>query len=246
MSDLKELILATIVTQTNEANTVQTQISAATTDRTKAVHEALNDPETTIPYVKEYQSWEEKALAKIEENRAKVAAQYEAEHLKTLTEDEVNALKETHKAKVAAVKAAVAYAKLALGEQVTDEEFAALPSLKTARGKTAGSGGTGGKRPRVNAIAFRTDTSEPWTEASEQRESKDGETVTVTNFTVLAKALKDAYSTKVEVKDLQAAAFEAAGTDDLNTLDGKVIEFAYTVGETIVFIKVQPKTPDAE
>jgi hypothetical protein len=212
MSDLKELILATIVTTTNEANAVQTQIAAATTDRTKAVHEALSDPDTTIPYVKEYQSWEEKALAKIEENRAKVAAQYEAEYLKTLSEEEINALKETHKAKVAAVKAAVGYAKLALGDQVTDEEFAALPALKTARGKTAGQGGTGGKRPRVNAIAYRTSTSEPWTEASEQRENKEGETVTVTNFTVLAKALKD----------------------------------AFTVGEHNVFIKVQPKQPDAE
>ena len=70
--------------------------------------------------------------------------------------------------------------------------------------------------------------------------------MTVTNFTVLSHALKSAFDTKVEVKDLQAAAFEAAGTDDLNTLDGKVIEFAYTVGETNVFVKVQPKSPDAE
>ena len=246
MSDLKSLILATIVEQTNAANTVQTQIAAATTDRTKAVHEALADPDTDVPYVKEYQSWEEKALAKIEENRAKVAAQYEAEYLKTLTDDEIAALKDEHKSKVAAVKAAIAYAKLALGDQVTDEEFAALPSLKTARGKTAGQGGTGGKRPRVNAIAYRTSTSVPWTAAEEQRKNKEGEDVTVTNFTVLSHALKENFGAKVEVKDLQAAAFEAAGTDDLNTLDGKVIEFAYTVGEHNVFIKVQPKSPDAE
>ena len=246
MSALKSLMLATIVEQTNAANTVQTQIAAATTDRTKAVHDALSDPDTDVPYVKEYQSWEEKALAKIEENRAKVAAQYEAEYLKTLTDEEVTALKEEHKSKVAAVKAAVAYAKLALGDQVSDEEFAALPSLKTARGKTAGQGGTGGKRPRVNAIAFRTASDSTWTEASEQRTNKDGEDVTVTNFTVLSHALRAAFDTKVEVKDLQAAAFEAAGTDDLNTLNGKVIEFAYTVGETNVFIKVQPKSPDAE
>lgn len=246
MSDLKSLILATIVEQTNAANNVQTQIAAATTDRTKAVHDAITDPDTDVPYVKDYQAWEEKALAKIEENRAKVAAQYEAEYLKSLSEEDLAALKEEHKSKVAAVKAAVAYAKLALGDQVTEEEFAALPSLKTARGKTAGGNGTGGKRPRVNAIAFRTSTSEPWTAAETQRTDKEGNEVTVTNFTVLSHALKEAYGTKVEVKDLQAAAFEAAGTDDLNTLNGKVIEFAHTVGEHNVFVKVQPKAPDAE
>lgn len=251
MSDLKNLILATLTSQTEEANALATRIAAATTDRTKMVHEILTDENATDDYVVTYQQWEEKALAKIEEERAKVVAKITAEKFADVDEATVEALKTEYKGKVDAVKAARKYAEVAIPD-LTEEDLKAVPDLKTLRGGTAGKGGTGGKRPRVNAISFRDSASGPWTEASVERDDakNPGAKVKVTNFTVLSGALKDAYGAKVEVKDLQAAAFEAAGTDDLNTLDGKVFDFAISVGEgdnaKNVYVKVQPKAADAE
>ena len=159
-------------------------------------------------------------------------------------ESTVNGLKEQYKTLKDGIAAARKFALTIPG--ATEDSLKDVPALKNLRGSTAGKGGTGGKRPRLVATEYRTSTSEPWVEVSTEREDKDGAKVQVTNFTVLAAALSKAFGAKVEVKDLQSAAFDAAGTDDLNTLEGKPFDFATSVGDKTVFVKVTPKHTDAE
>lgn len=242
-NDMLTMVGTALTGQTEQANALATKIAAATTDRSKAIHDTITDPETTDPEVKAFQEYEEKMLAALEEQRAILVGKVE-EKMGTVSESDVDALKVEYKGIVDQIKAARKFAATIPG--YTDETFKDVPALKNLRGSTAGKSGTGGKRPRLVSVEFRATTKDEWTEAYTTREGKDGETVRVSNFTVLAGALKDKFGTKVEVKDLQAAAFEAAGTDDLNTLEGKVFEFATSVGDKTVFIKVAPKHSDAE
>lgn len=243
MSDLKDMVVASLTELTEQANERATKIAAATTDRSKMVHDYLTADEPADETIAEFQKWEEEALAKIEEQRSKAADYVTSKYLAAVDESTVDALKEEYKTLADKAKTARKfYLNNVPGAEESDLEK--VPALKTLRGGT--SGGGGGKRPRINAIEYRIGASGEWVDVSQQAKNAKGEDVTVTNFTVLAKALKSATDVKVEVKDLQAAAFEAAGTDDLSTLNGKVIEFAYTVGEHNVFLKVQPKDNSAD
>lgn len=241
-NDMVGMVVASIGEQTVKANELASQISAATTDRTKVVHDYLNSDEPADETIAKFQAWREETLAAIEAQEAKAREYVAATYLKDIDESAVDGLKAQYKEIVDAVKAARKFVTTLPG--VTEDALKDVPELKTLRGGTAK--GSGGKRPRLNSVSYRTSTKDNWTEVSAQRDNAKGETVTVTNFTILAGALKEKFGTKVEVKDLQAAAFEAAGTDDLSTLNGNVFEFAVSVGEQNVFVKVQPKSDDAE
>jgi len=240
--DMIALLVEQATEATNEANEVQSRILAATTDRTKAIHDMLTDEESTDETIKAHQAWIEQANAEIEK-REKQAYEYAESKQPPQDEDAVKADQAKHKALVEQVKSALAYAKKIPG--YTDEKVKDIPALKNPRGKDS-SAGSGSKRPRLIAASYRVGTKGPWTEATQEKTEKDGTKVNVTNFTVLALALKDALKAKVEVKELQAAAFAAAGTDDLSTLNGKPVEFAFTVNDQNVFIKVAPKQPEAK
>lgn len=242
MSELREMIIASITDLTGQANEVAARIGAATTDRTKIVHDMLTDESTTDEKVKAFQTWKEQILAKLEEEEAK-ARDYVASKLPEADESNVETDKASYKELADKVKTARKFYLSGGVPDAKEEDLADVPALKTLRGGTAG-GGSGSKRPRLQRIAYRTSTEDNWTEVSKQAKNAKGEEVTVANFTVLAQALKPLG--KVEVKDLQAAAFETAGTDDLSTLDGKVFEFAITAGETNVFVQVQPKSDSDE
>lgn len=245
MSDMLTMVRTALAEQIASANEDATAIAAATTDRAKLIHDYLTDENTTDPQVKAFQEFLEKAQAAIEEQTAKANAHAESK-VPGGSPEEVDKRKETYKGKVDQIKAARKFAATIPG--YSEEEFNKdLPELKNLRGSTAGKGGTGGKRPRLNSVEYRTSAKGEWVEVWADREDKDGNKVRVANFTVLAAALNKAVDKgSVTVKDLQAAAFDAAGTDDLNTLDGKPFEFAVTVGETNVFVKVAPKHKDAE
>jgi hypothetical protein len=239
---MRTMIVASITSLTDEANVVASRISAATTDKTKLVHDILTDEETTDEKIKAFQSWKEALLAKLEEEEAK-AREHAATLLPTGEETDVDKDKATYKELADKVKTARKFYLTTL-PGATEDDLKDVPALKTLRGGTASSGG--GKRPRVQRISYRASTTENWTEVSKQAKNAKGEDVTVTNFTVLAQELHKVYKAKVEVKDLQAAAFDAAGTDDLNSLDGKVFEFATSVGDKTVFVQVQPKADTDE
>ena len=242
-NDMLTMVGTALAGQTEQANALATRIAAATTDRSKALHDYMTDPESTDPDVKAFQEYEEKMLAALEEQREILVGKVEAK-IGTVSPEDVETLKTQYKGIVDQIKAARKFAATIPG--YTDETFKDVPALKNLRGSTAGKGGSGGKRPRLVSVEFRASTKDEWTEAYTTREGKDGEDVRVSNFTVLAGALKDKFGTKVEVKELQTAAFEAAGTDDLNTLEGKTFEFATSVGDKTVFVKVTPKHSDAE
>ncbi len=238
--DMRTMIVSSITALTEEANSQATKIGAATTDRTKMVHDVLTDESVSDETVKKFQNWKEALLAKLEEEEAKAREYVAANLLPSSEEIDVEAAKTSYKELADKVKTARKFYLTTL-PGATEDDLKDVPALKTLRGGTAGNG-TGGKRPRVQRIAFRANTTDNWTEVSKQAKNAKDEDVTVTNFTVLAQALAKEYKTKVEVKDLQANAFEAAGTDDLNSLDGKVFEFAVTVGDKNIFVQVQPKS----
>jgi hypothetical protein len=242
-----DVVTTTMTEATNQANAVATRIGAATTDRTKMVHDVLNDDSVTDEKVVKFREWREKALQAIEaaENEAR---EYVTANLLPGTEEvDVPTLTAEYKELASAVRAARTLLDKLPGVSAEDIKaaLANVPDLKTLRGSTAGKG-SGGKRPRVQRLSYRASTNDPWTEALSTRKDKDGNEVAFTNFTVLAQALTKVYDTKVEVKDLQTAAFEAAGTDDLNSLDGKVFEFAISVGDSTVFVQCQPKSDSDE
>lgn len=242
---MRDAIIQSIVSLTEQANASVAEISAHTTDVTKVVHDYLTDENTTDEKIKKFQAWKEELLAKLEQEESK-AYEYAKEKVAAAQDDsfDVEAAKKSHKELAEKVKTARKFYLTTL-PGTSEDDLKGVPDLKTLRGGTAG-GGTGSKRPRVNSISIRQSESENWTEVSKQGKNAKGEEVTVTNFTVLAQELSKIGKTKVEPKDVQAAAFEAAGTDDLNSLDGKVFEFAYSAGEKNVFVKIQPKTKDAE
>lgn len=243
MSDMLQMVVSALTEQTNTANTLQSEIAAAGSDRAKVIHDRLTDENTDDPKIKAFQEFLDKANAEIE-RQSKAAEEYVTANLPGADPEEIAAKTEQFKALVDSIKAARKFAATLPG--ATDEAFKDVPALKTLRGATAGARGTGGKRPRLVATAYRTSTKSEWIAAETEREDKEGNAVTVTNFTVLAAALSKAFKAKVEVKDLQAAAFEAAGTDDLSTLEGKPFEFAHSVGDATVFIQITPKHTDAE
>lgn len=228
MSEILDMVLATATEQTNKANEIADKILAATTDRTKRVHEIRTDENTQDEKVKAFQEWFDKANAKIEEQVAAIEEYIKTTLLASVDESEVETLREQYKELKTGVSTALNFAKTVPG--YSEEALANVPDLKSLRGGTSGAG-TGGKRPRVERMSFSTNSEGPWTEVD-----KDGKT----NFTLMAQRLSKESGTKVEVKDLQSAAFEAAGTDDLSTLNGRVFSFAYSAGDKNYFVKVQP------
>ena len=237
MSDILNMVTATLTDATNKANSVADKILAATTDRTKVVHELRTDPNTDDETIKKFQAWYEQANAKIEEQIAAIDEYIKANKIQSEDVD-VDALKEEYKTLKTQVTSAINFAKTVPG--FSEDALKDVPELKSLRGGTSG-GGTGGKRPRVERLSFSTNAAGPWTEVD-----KDGKT----NFTLLAQRLSKEVGSKVVVKDLQSAAFESAGTDDLSSLDGKVFTFAHSVGEgdkaKNYFVKVQPAVKGSE
>lgn len=239
MSEILTMVVATLTDATQKANKVAEEILAATTDRTKMVHEIRTAENSDDEKIAAFQKWYEAANAKIEEQVAAIDEYIKSEKLgASLDETALNAKREQYKELKTQVTSAVNFAKTVPG--FTEETLKEVPELKSLRGGTSG-GGTGGKRPRVERISFSQNSEGPWTEVD-----KDGKT----NFTLLAQRLSKDVGSKVEVKDLQAAAFEAAGTDDLSSLDGKVFTFAHSVGEgdkaKNYFVKVQPAVKSDE
>src|SRR5690348_13806000 len=147
MSEILDMVVATLTDATNKANEKAEKILAATTDRTKMVHEIRTEENSTDEKIAAYQKWYEAANAKIEEQTALIDEYIKSEKLgDTLDEAALSALREEYKELKTQVTSAVNFAKTVPG--FTEETLKAVPDLKSLRGGTSG-GGTGGKRPRV-------------------------------------------------------------------------------------------------
>lgn len=230
-----EMVAQTVADQTAKANALVEQINANTTDKGKLVHDIRNSPETNDPEVKAFQEWAEKAEAEINRRRALVDEHITKNLLPATADFDVDAAKAQYKELKSTIQAAHKFVETVPGYSADDFQ---VPELKNLRGGSSAGTGEGGKRPRLNRIWIDGQVIE------KSRETDDG-TVTVSNFTLAAAALSKRTGTKVQVRDLQAAAFAAAGTDDLSTLGGTVFDYYFEAGEgdkrINAHIEVEPK-----
>jgi len=238
-NDMIKMLATGLKTQTEQHNTLADEIGALTGDRTKLVHDRITDENTEDETIQTYQEWLDAAQAELEAQATAIRAYVADKYLPAIDETAVESKRTEMQSLAAQIKAARKFASTIPGFK--DEDLAEVPPLKNLRGGTAG-GGTGSKRPRFNRISYRIAGQDEWIAVETTKDVK-GESVIVTNLSLLAITLKDVFKHKVEVKDLQAAAFAEAGTDDLSTLGGTVLEFGFTVGETNIEVQAEPKAP---
>jgi hypothetical protein len=236
------MVQQTVSSQIEQANSLVRTINANTTDKGKLVHDIRTDESVSDETVKAFQDWFAKAEAEIERRVTAVDEYIKANLLPATEEVDVDALKAQHKTLKDSIKAALTFVQTVPGYKA--EEFN-VPDLANLRGGTSAGTGTGGKRPRLNRIWVNGDLI-----FKTVKDSKTQEDVDVSNFTLAAAAIGKLAKTKVEVKDLQQAAFGAAGTDDLSTLNGRVFEYNFEAGEgdnrVNVAVKVEPKNTSGE
>lgn len=223
----------TLATQANELfGKVQ---AAENVNATIAEVRNSSEDETIV----KFRDWLEKANARIIAETDKVDAYIKA-NLVSQEPVDVEAVKASHKELVTKAKAL----RTVLTQFAGDNAIHGLPELKSLSGRAVSAGaGTGGKRPRLQTV--KVGEKEIYSEKKED----DGTVTHVASFTVLAAWMSKDAKVKVEPKQLQEAAFAAAGTDDLSTLAGKPVTFAITVGEganlkTYPEITVIPKVAD--
>lgn len=235
-ADMLTMVQQTVTQQIEEINNKVDQINAATQDKGKVLHDIRTNPETDDEQIKAHQEWVEKAQAAIEDAIKRANEYIQSKYLSAEAQNvDVDALKEEVKELRSGVKSALTFVATLPGY---DAEKFTVPEMKNLRGGTSGATGTGGKRPRLAGVWVNNNLVEKVTQ------DKQGNDVHTSNFTLAAAYISKDAKVKVEVKDLQAAAFEAAKTDDLSTLAGQMIEFAYTAGEKSYDVRVLPKSPD--
>lgn len=234
MSDLAPLIAADAAEKIAAANKVAETVQANTVDENKLVHEIRDNRETTDENLKKFHAY----IDRLDDERFKAVEKVDAyirDNLMPKRDEnvDIDALKKSHDEARKAAKRALDF----LRDQFSsDEEFEKfcqennIPALKSVRGGTTGTG-AGTPRPRI--VGGYIDGEDV---------SKDGNV----NFTILAAALAKKSGQDVEVRDLQSAAFEAAGTTDLKSLNGRGFEYSYTVGDKNYMIKIVPAVPGAK
>lgn len=247
-NDMQEVVKATLTQKISEANDIATKVAAASVDSKSLVHEIRdNDESVTDTTVLDFRTKYNAAVAELESWVAEINTYITATLLPAQSgEVDVEALKAEYKDLKSKISAARTFAKT-MGME--DSDLADLPELKTLRGGTSSGGKPGGKRPRIASISVGNVDGSNMVRVYDTVENKDGTTVEVNNFTLAARFIgnKDHANTKVEVSDLQRAAFEAAKTDDLSTLNGTPFEFVYSPdeGKHSYNVKVTPKDNNA-
>ena len=194
----------------------------------KLVAEIRTDEATTDEKVKAWQEREEKVMAALNAEREKINA-YIRENLVKVNSDydetaDVETVKELN-GKIVAMR------KYMEGVGATEEDFTDFPESKSLRGAGKGGSGTRSKRPRLSSIEYSLDNGKTYTDAAPGEDDP-------TTFSALAGVLRGVTGHKVEVKSLQTAIFDEAGTDDLSTKQGQDFSAAVVIGEQNVFIRV--------
>ena len=220
-TDVFGVVKAMVTEQVTEANKIAQEVQNSRVNVNKVTHELRTDPETTVDWIKDFQTWLEKAQAAIEDRTNKVNERIKSE-LVSASEmsDEVY---EQKKAQYAELKKAAQNAqKLAAAlPGYAPEVFSDVPALITLSGGTSGAA-TGTKRPRLSNLTVNGE------EVFTLKDVKDSdEKVKSYTFTAAAAHISKDAEAKVQPSDLSAAAFAAAGTDDLSTVTD--VEFNYSV-----------------
>jgi hypothetical protein len=229
--DVFGVVKAMVADQIAKANAIAERVQKSRVNVGKVVHEIRKDENTTDETVKAFQTKLEKANAQIEKWTAEVDEYIKANLVQasSMSDEEY----EKAKAEYAELKkGATAAQKLAANLPGYDAAtFSDLPSLMTLSGGTSGSA-TGTKRPRLASLTINGD------EVYTEKETDEGKVKSFT-FTHAAEVISKESGQKVKPSDLSAAAFEAAGTDDLSTVND--VEFNYSVGEKEYALVVIPQ-----
>lgn len=214
-----------------KANAIAEEVQKSRVNVGKVVHEIRKDEATEVPWVKEFQAWLDKAQAAIEDRTKKIDERIKAELVKASEmSDEVYEAKKAEYAELK--KGAQAAQKLAAAlPGYSPEVFADLPSLMTLSGGTSGAA-TGTKRPRLASLTINGE------DTFTEKETDEGKVKSYT-FTHAADVISKDAGTKVKPSDLSAAAFEAAGTDDLSTVND--VEFNYSANGKEYALTVIPQ-----
>ncbi len=228
-------VLAVARTQIEATNALAERIKSASDDGTKRVHDlfASSDDAKVVKvreFVEELDSKRESAIQQVHE--------YIKANLLVSDDFDLNKGKDEYAVMVKRAKGALEFLST-MGLDVPED----FPAIKGLRG--SGGGGTGGRRPRLSSITCDGAKVSGKRPGKDDKGQPDGTTVETHTFTDLAKFLSEESGTKVTAKDLQAAAFEAAGSDDLSTKAGQSVEFTVTYGEHTYNVTVVPADPDA-
>jgi len=249
VDDMVAVVAGKIVEQTNAANALVSKINSSNSDSKALVHQIIEDKDNAVgtndETVAAWRAWSEGAMAEYEKRRAAVA-EYVTANLLPKPDESFDA--DAAKAQYAEYKKTIVAGKTFLGKMYGEDALKGvdIPDLKSLRGGT--STGTGAKRPRLALIQLGDASGNNFRRIFENVE-KDGTVREVQTFSLLAKVLstKDEANVTVKPTDLQAAAFAAAGTEDLSEKAGEVIEFSFTPEKSnkTYMVRVQPKDTDA-
>jgi hypothetical protein len=222
--DARSAFVALAKAQVAEANRLANLYSAAKddSDPEKQVHvlRETSDDETVV----KFRQWYANHEAVGEEAVATIDAHIKATLLQSAPEIDADDVK----AKYQTAKSQVKVATDALKVLGFEDALSEVPALNTLSGRTAGTSagkGSGGKKPRLVSITV------DGKDVSVEKDNNDGTKGRQATFTAAAQYMSKQSGTKVNVSDLQSAAFSSAGTDDFSTLNGKEISFYFEAGE---------------
>ena len=213
MSDLVNIIVSTISEKIEAANAIATEVAAATVNVNKQVRDLREDSETEDEKVQQWQKFVADLDAK-REQATKVIDAYLAEQIGAaqMSDEERDAKKATYTEYRDEIRAAEKLLAMQGDEGAKAAEN--LPDLLNFSGRKSGSGGGGSQGPRPRLAAATVNGEDVWAE----RTNKDGEVENFVTFTILAQHISKDSGIKVGARDLQSAAFEEAGTNDLSTV----------------------------
>lgn len=242
-----ELTAQTLVPSIEQANAIVTKINSVSADPANLVADIRDDESTSDETLKAFQAWREKVQAAIEAKTAEANEYVKANLMPTTENVDVDALKTEYGALKSHIQAGLKF----LGDlpgASDSEAVKTLPALKSLRGGTvSGKGTSDTKRPRVNDIQVNGKS------VARTVKDKSGNDISKATFTYAAQDIAKDAGTKVEVKDLQSAAFAAAKTTDLSTLNGEPFTFDFHAnngvgeeGAKTYTVKVYPRSAEAE
>jgi hypothetical protein len=192
------------------------------------VHEVRDEKETDDARILKYRDDMEKANAEILRWQEEIEKYIRESGLVSVEPVDVDKETEAWKALHAQIKPMLTVMKNIGGDDSVND----LPEIKGIPGRgNSVSSAPGTPKPRVQRIRYQVAGSDAWVEVSKEKETDDGNKVNFTNLTVLSQALNKAYKgAGVSASDLQGPMFDAAGTKDLSVLNGKPVQFGFSVG----------------
>lgn len=239
-----------------EANVIVEEVQKTRVNVGKVVHEIRKDDTTEDKQVKAFQVWLEKASKAINDKTAEVDAYIKGNLVQgsSMSDKDFEAKKAEYKLLVSNIRDAERLAKSQPGYEAQWPEMSkdtpALLSLSTGKEKSAVTGSTGTRRPRL--VSISVNGKDLFTEKTDK---KTNTTVRVATFSQAATHMTAESKVKVTASDLSAVAYAEVKSDNL--ADQTSVEFIHTVTDkagkvwsfTVVAIPAQTaevETPAAE